>query len=109
MELVSLKQISVDSKVNLLKELGYGSDGEFVTDSEGNKVESKEQGERREIIVYENYLGEKSNKLLFVILWILVKNHQTLLFQGPLSSMVEDRHTVLLLRVLLEPFENRAY
>lgn len=38
MELVSLKDVSVKSKTDLLKELGYDSDGEFVIDSEGNKV-----------------------------------------------------------------------
>ncbi|MBU0959321.1 MAG: hypothetical protein KKB31_05240 [Nanoarchaeota archaeon] len=38
MELVSLKQVSPESKILLLKELGYGSDGEFVLDSQGNKV-----------------------------------------------------------------------
>ena len=38
MELVSLKQVSMDSKIQLLKELGHGSDGEFVLDLEGNKL-----------------------------------------------------------------------
>jgi len=38
MELVSLKQVSPESKILLLKELGYNSDGEFVLDSKGNKV-----------------------------------------------------------------------
>ncbi len=38
MELISLKNISVESKIQLLKEIGYDSDGEFVLDSEGNKV-----------------------------------------------------------------------
>ncbi|MBU0628646.1 MAG: hypothetical protein KKC75_05620 [Nanoarchaeota archaeon] len=38
MELISLKQISKESKVLLLKELGYGSDGEFVLDSKREKV-----------------------------------------------------------------------
>ena len=38
MELISLKQISKESKILLLKELGYDSDGEFVLDSKGNKV-----------------------------------------------------------------------
>lgn len=37
MELISLKQVSENSKILLLKELGYGSDGEFVLDSKGNK------------------------------------------------------------------------
>lgn len=38
MELVSLKNVSKESKILLLKELGYSSDGEFVLDSNGNKV-----------------------------------------------------------------------
>ena len=38
MELISLKQMSENSKILLLKELGYGSDGEFVLDSKGNKL-----------------------------------------------------------------------
>ena len=38
MELVSLKQISLNSKVLLLRQLGYNSDGEFVLDLEGKKL-----------------------------------------------------------------------
>ena len=38
MELISLKNVSLDSKNRLLKELGYNSDGEFVLDSEGKRV-----------------------------------------------------------------------
>ena len=38
MELISLKKISLNSKVLLLKELGYNSDGEFVLNLEGNKI-----------------------------------------------------------------------
>lgn len=38
MELISLKQVSSKSKIELLKELGYGSDGEFVLDKEGKKM-----------------------------------------------------------------------
>jgi len=41
MELVSLKQVSLESKIKLLKELGFDSDGEFVLDKEGNKVIDK--------------------------------------------------------------------
>lgn len=37
MELVSLKQVSIDSKIQLLKELGYDSDGEFVLESDGKR------------------------------------------------------------------------
>ncbi|MBM3233894.1 hypothetical protein FJZ19_02245 [Candidatus Pacearchaeota archaeon] len=38
MELVSLKNVSMNSKILLLEELGYGSNGKFVLDSNGNKV-----------------------------------------------------------------------
>ena len=38
MELISLKEISTNSKIALLRELGFDSDGEFVLDSEGRKV-----------------------------------------------------------------------
>lgn len=38
METILLKDVSINSKIALLKELGYGSDGEYVLDSEGNKV-----------------------------------------------------------------------
>lgn len=41
MELISLKKVSKESKINLLKELGYQSDGEFVLDLEGNKVNDR--------------------------------------------------------------------
>lgn len=41
MELISLKRVSKESKINLLKELGYESDGEFVTDLEGNKINDR--------------------------------------------------------------------
>ena len=41
MELISLKEVSKESKILLLKELGYDSDGEFVLDSKGNKVLDK--------------------------------------------------------------------
>lgn len=41
MELVSLKNISLNSKMRLLQELGYNSDGTFVLDSQGNKVLDK--------------------------------------------------------------------
>ena len=41
MELVSLKNVSKDAKIVLLKEIGYGSDGEFVLDGDGNKVVDK--------------------------------------------------------------------
>lgn len=41
MELISLKNVSLNSKLLLLKELGYGSDGEFVLNSEGKKVIDK--------------------------------------------------------------------
>ena len=38
MESISLKEVSVNSKIALLRELGFDSDGEYVLDSEGNKV-----------------------------------------------------------------------
>ena len=38
MELISLKQVSKESKILLLRELGYDSDGEFVLDFKGEKV-----------------------------------------------------------------------
>ena len=38
MELVSLKNVSKESKILLLKELGYDSDGECVLDLNGNKI-----------------------------------------------------------------------
>lgn len=40
-ELVSIKDFSFDDKLILLKELGYGSDGVFVTDKEGAKVHDR--------------------------------------------------------------------
>jgi len=41
MELVSLKGVALNSKIGLLKELGYDSDGQFVLDSQGKKVLDK--------------------------------------------------------------------
>ena len=41
MELISLKDVSLNSKILLLKELGYNSDGEYVLDTEGKKVIDK--------------------------------------------------------------------
>jgi len=41
MELISLKGVSPESKILLLKELGYDSDGEFVVSSEGEKILDK--------------------------------------------------------------------
>jgi len=41
MESISLKEVSVKSKIALLKELGFNSDGEYVLDSGGNKVLDK--------------------------------------------------------------------
>jgi len=38
METISLKEISANSKIALLRELGFDSDGEYVLDSQGNKV-----------------------------------------------------------------------
>jgi len=41
MELISLKEVSVKSKIALLKELGFNSDGEYVLDTDGDKVLDK--------------------------------------------------------------------
>jgi len=38
MELISLKQVSNNSKIELLKELGYDSDGEFVLDKNHKRL-----------------------------------------------------------------------
>ena len=38
METIFLKEVSINSKIALLKGLGFNSDGEYVLDSEGNKV-----------------------------------------------------------------------
>ncbi len=38
MQIISLKQISKESKILLLKELGYTSNGKFIFDSNGKKV-----------------------------------------------------------------------
>jgi hypothetical protein len=38
MELISLKGTAPETKIAILKELGYGSDGEYVIDSCGKKV-----------------------------------------------------------------------
>ena len=38
MELISLKEVSVNSKIALLKEIGFNSDGKYALDSNGNKV-----------------------------------------------------------------------
>lgn len=38
MELVSLKGVSVETKIALLNELDYDSDGEYVLDTSGNKI-----------------------------------------------------------------------
>ena len=41
MELISLKEVSLNSKILLLKGLGYDSDGEFIYDSDGKIVTDK--------------------------------------------------------------------
>lgn len=38
MELVSLKNVSLKSKVQLVEQLGYTSNGEFIFDATGNKI-----------------------------------------------------------------------
>ena len=41
MELISLKKVSKESKISLLKELGYDSDGEFILDFKGDKLKDR--------------------------------------------------------------------
>jgi len=41
METVFLENISLNSKILLLKKLGYGTDGEFVLNSEGAQVKDR--------------------------------------------------------------------
>lgn len=41
MEVISLKEISTNSKILLLKELGYDSDGEFILDINKNKINDR--------------------------------------------------------------------
>lgn len=41
MELFSLTSLSKDTKIRLLRALGYNSDGQFVTDKDGTKVKDK--------------------------------------------------------------------
>jgi len=41
MELISIKDVSLNVKLIILKELGYSSDGEFVIDSQGKRVIDK--------------------------------------------------------------------
>jgi hypothetical protein len=41
MELISLKELSSKSKILLLGELGYKSDGEFVLDKSGKKISDR--------------------------------------------------------------------
>ena len=55
MELVSLKNVSKESKILLLKQLGYDSDGIFVLDPEGNKVTDR----------YINEVVKISNMVIF--------------------------------------------
>ena len=38
MEFISLKNVSKNSKILILKELGYSNDGEFVLDKEGKRL-----------------------------------------------------------------------
>lgn len=41
MELKSFKDFSKETKTLILKELGYGTDGIFVTDVSGNKIKDR--------------------------------------------------------------------
>lgn len=40
-ERFSIKNLSIDDKIELLKALGYDSDGNFVLDNAGNKVNDR--------------------------------------------------------------------
>ncbi|MFA7133722.1 MAG: hypothetical protein WC122_01960 [archaeon] len=41
MERFSLKDLSIQNRISLLRELGYDSDGKFVLDSQGKHVKDK--------------------------------------------------------------------
>lgn len=41
METISLREVSENSKIALLKELGFDSDGTYVLDGNGNKIIDK--------------------------------------------------------------------
>ncbi|MGC8726351.1 MAG: hypothetical protein ACP5RS_07270 [Thermoplasmata archaeon] len=45
MEFVSLNNVGKKTKIAILKELGYDSDGTFVLDKDGNKVLDKYTGD----------------------------------------------------------------
>ncbi len=55
MELISIKDVSKDTKIRILKELGYNSDGKFVLKSDGTKVKDP----------YIDIEVELSNMLIF--------------------------------------------
>ncbi|MFP4170740.1 MAG: hypothetical protein ACLFUV_06945 [Methanomassiliicoccales archaeon] len=38
MELISMENLPLDARLTILAELGYGSDGDFVIDEEGDKI-----------------------------------------------------------------------
>lgn len=40
-ETISLKELSKNNKILLLKELGFNSDGIYVLDNKGNKIKDK--------------------------------------------------------------------
>ena len=74
-ELVSLKNVRTEDKLILLRELGYDSDGTFVTDKEGEKV-------------YDRYIDEpvRVNNML------ILPGSTVILDDNPLSvvSYLED-------------------
>lgn len=41
MELISLKTMPSDMKIALINELGYKTDGKFILDNEGNKINDR--------------------------------------------------------------------
>lgn len=41
MEYLSIKSLPIETKIQLLKELGYDSDGKYVLDNKGQKVKDQ--------------------------------------------------------------------
>ena len=77
MKRFSLKDLNVNEKINLLKELGYDSDGELVLDKEGNPVIDK-------------YVGVKvnlNNMLIFPGSTIILDNNPV-----SISEYIEEYH-----------------
>ena len=75
MELISLKTVPLDSKIRLLKELGYSSDGEFVLNSEGKRVIDR----------YVNVLVRVSNMVILPGSTIIIDDNEL-----SISSYIEE-------------------